>query len=118
MTQSPEHRHHHHRKTGYYPVTLEELKKNLRMPECDISMDDNLKMSLAAADDYCRKFTGMDFDLYPENEFPPVLRYAILITASSYFKNPVNTVFTLPTQAQHLLKMYQVPLSPHPPKNE
>ncbi|KAA6335891.1 hypothetical protein EZS27_015918 [termite gut metagenome] len=110
--------HHHHPQGGCYPVTLEELKNNLRIPECDTSKDEPLLQALYAADEYCRVFTGRDFDDYPPNKFPHLLRYAILISAGSFFKSPLDRVFTLPTQAQHFLKMYQIPCSPHPPKNE
>jgi hypothetical protein len=110
--------HHHHPPAGYYPVTLEELKKNLRIPQCDTSKDEALMQSLDAANEYCQLFTGRNFRDYPENKFPHTLRYAILIVAGSFFKSPVDRVFTLPTQAQHFLKMHQILCSPYTSQNE
>lgn len=92
----------------YYPVSIDELKNNLRIPSMDTSKDSSLCLILEAAFDYAEKFTG--YDLASEYEgayFPSLLKYAILMTASALFQHPADRPFTIPTQAQHLFKQYQ-----------
>ncbi|OAV76238.1 Phage gp6-like head-tail connector protein [Bacteroidales bacterium Barb7] len=92
-----------------YPVSLQEFKANMRLPECDGSLNEPLQNALDAASEYCREFTGIDFeeDFKENNSFPPLLRYAILMVAGDLFKSPTDRPYQLPTQAQHLLKMFQ-----------
>lgn len=91
-----------------YPVTLDELKKNMRLPENDDSNDYPLSTALSAAHEYIERFTGLDFEEeFKDKDFPYLLRYAILITAGSFFKTPTDSIFTIPTKAQALANTYK-----------
>lgn len=88
------------------PVSLVELKQHLRIFTNE--MDDMLTLSLLAAAAYVENFTLIDFSVdFANVEIPYPLKAAILMTAGRLFENPTDSVFNLPTAAQHLANPYK-----------
>lgn len=74
------------------PVSIDELKQQLRRPVCSSAMDDSLSCSLLAAAEYIEKFCGRSFSDFEKENFPYQLKQAILMRAASYFENPTDMV--------------------------
>lgn len=88
------------------PVSLDELKQNLRI--YTDQMDASLTLCLIAATAYIEDFTLIVFkDDYAGVEIPYPLKSAILMTAGRLFECPTDAVFNLPTASQHLANPYK-----------
>lgn len=74
------------------PVSLIELKHQLRRPLCSDDMDQALILCLLASAEYVESFSGRPFSDFREGEFPNALKQAILMRAASYFENPSDAV--------------------------
>lgn len=91
-----------------YPITLEEFKEWMRIPECDDTKDSVLQQSLDAACRRAENFTGRDFNAdYPADNFPPDLKTATLQVAGYYFQNPIEVGRTIPTISESIFVTYR-----------
>lgn len=82
------------------PVSLDELKKHLRMP-VDGTLDEELTTVLLASAEYIEGFCGRRFSTF-EGGFPNTLKAAILLKASSLFENPADALDERTTASQRL----------------
>lgn len=81
------------------PVTLDELKRHLRLPDTE-ELDSQLEISLLAAAEWCETYSGRGLSEF--EEFPSMLRAAILLKAGDLFENPTDQVSERTTTAQRL----------------
>lgn len=81
------------------PVTLDELKKQLRLPDTE-DFDAQLTVALLAAAEWCETYSGRKVSSF--EEFPWMLRAAILLRAAALFENPTDQVSERTTAAQRL----------------
>ena len=81
------------------PVTVDELKRQLRLPDTE-EFDPQLETCLLAAAEWCENFTGRKFGSF--ETFPYQLRAAILLVAAGLFENPTDSVSERTTAAQRL----------------
>ena len=84
------------------PVTIAELKAQLRMPADLEDFDSQLETALMVAAEWCEDHAGVRLADFPTDEFPWMLRGAILLYAASYFDNPTDRVSERITAAQRL----------------
>lgn len=84
------------------PVTIAELKAQLRIPLDLDDFDAPLETALMVAAEWCEDFAGVRLADFPEDGFPYMLRGAILLYAASYFENPTDHVSERITAAQRL----------------
>lgn len=82
------------------PVSIDELKKHLRMP-VDGVLDEELETVLLASAEYIEGFCGRKFSTF-EDGFPNTLKAAILLKASSIFENPADSLDERTTASQRL----------------
>lgn len=81
------------------PVTLDELKRQLRLPDAE-GLDLQLEVALLAAAEWCETFSGRKLSDF--EELPAMLRAAILLKAGDLFENPTDQVSERTTAAQRL----------------
>lgn len=82
------------------PVSVDELKKHLRMP-VDGALDEELTTVLLASAEYIEGFCGRKFSTF-EDAFPNELKAAILLKAASLFENPADSLDERTTASQRL----------------
>lgn len=82
------------------PVTIDELKEQLRRP-IDSSLDNILTINLLAAAEYIQGFCGRKFSSF-DGDFPNELKIAILLKAASLFENPSDSIDERTTASQRL----------------
>lgn len=82
------------------PVSIDELKKHLRMP-VDDTLNDMLMTVLLASAEYIEGFCGRKFSSF-ESGFPMALKAAILLKAASLFENPSDALDERTTASQRL----------------
>ncbi len=82
------------------PVTIEDLKEQLRRP-IDDSLDGVLETNLLAAAEYIQGFCGRDFSTFCGG-FPNELKAAILLKAAHLFENPTDPLDERTTASQRL----------------
>ena len=80
------------------PVTVDALRKQLRLPEG--VYEEQLDQCLTAAAEWVESYSGVEFSRYPV--FPEMLRSAILMYAAYLFENPVDGVSERYTAAMRL----------------
>lgn len=83
------------------PVRIEELKRQLRLPDTD-EFDEQLRLSLMAAVGWCENYSGRKLESFQGGDIPYQLRAAILMYAAYLFENPSDTVAEKVTAAQRL----------------
>ena len=83
------------------PVTLQDLKEQLRRPIDDESLDGVLEINLLAAAEYIQGFCGREFSSFGD-DFPYELKAAILLKAASLFENPTDSIDERTTASQRL----------------
>ena len=84
------------------PVTIADLKAQLRLPDTD-DFHAQLEMSLLSAANWCENYIGRKLsELAPDGDFPYQLRAAILMMAAQLFENPSNPVSERVTAAERL----------------
>lgn len=81
------------------PVTLDDLKKQLRLPDDD-SFDDQLTVALLAAAEWCENYSGRKLSSF--DALPYQLKAAILMVAAGIFENPTDPIAERTTAAQRL----------------
>lgn len=82
------------------PVTVDDLKKQLRL-SLDDTLKDALELNLLAAAEYIEDFCGRKFDTF-ESGVPAQLKQAILLKAASLFENPTDQLDERTTASQRL----------------
>lgn len=80
------------------PVTVEELKKQLRITTDDFNSQ--LEVNLLAAAEWCEHYSGREIGSF--EDFPKSLHVAILLYAAELFENPIDHVSERTTAAQRL----------------
>lgn len=84
------------------PVTIADLKAQLRLPDTD-DFHAQLEVSLLSAAEWCENYIGRKLsELAPDGNFPYQLRAAILMMAAQLFENPSNPVAERVTAAERL----------------
>lgn len=83
------------------PVKIEDLKRQLRLPDTD-EFDAQLELSLLAAAEWCESYSGRKLLDFAETGLPYQLKAAILMTAAALFENPSDPVAERVTAAQRL----------------
>ena len=93
---------------GNCPVTLDEFKEHLRIPECNELMDNSLVLLLLAAATAIENFTLVNFDEdFTGSEVPFPLKAAILLTAGNLYDNPNDRSDTLTSLSKNLAQSYK-----------
>lgn len=81
------------------PVTTEEFRGHLRRPVSS-QLESQLQGALDAATEWFESFSGRKIDSF--DVVPAMVKQAILLRASDFFENPVDSVSERTTAAMRL----------------